>query len=382
MKTKKKSRLIRILVTLTLTLILAVMAELYLRETATYITRSTLQKTNGLVEQDPEFLVESTARGRRLVPNASVVINNHFLSKRDIPVQTNSLGFRDDDVAKDKGSDEFRVLVLGDSITIGDYLPKHEVYVEYAEQLLKESYPTKKISLINSGVGNTGTEEQLLLLEDTGAQVKPDLVLVALYLNDSRPPWGFSGEIGNRGWIRRHSILIEALYQQIKLFGWVREKGALQFEWIPAKGTLDWKKSSSDFSKLVDLAQYDWGAAWKDDGWSKTSTVLKQIQAKSSLLGAKTALAIFPVSFQVEADFLDDMPQQKARALATELGLPFLDLLPTFREHRGAELFFDQCHPTTRGNQIAGEAFATFVSDLVPVQNPRPELGPKAAPPA
>ena len=37
---------------------------------------------------------------------------------------------------------------------------------------------------------------------------RPDLVVVAFYLNDSRPPWGFtfSDEVGHPGWLRRHSV--------------------------------------------------------------------------------------------------------------------------------------------------------------------------------
>jgi len=47
------------------------------------------------IETHPEILIRHTRAGKRLQPNARVTIRNHRLSRRDILIETNSLGFRD-----------------------------------------------------------------------------------------------------------------------------------------------------------------------------------------------------------------------------------------------------------------------------------------------
>ena len=57
-----------------------------------------------------------------------------------IKIKINSLGFRDSEISANKKSNEMRILVLGDSITWGDYLQANEVYVELIEHYLNEEY--------------------------------------------------------------------------------------------------------------------------------------------------------------------------------------------------------------------------------------------------
>src|SRR5204863_3963757 len=100
------------------------------------------------IESDPELLIRYTPKGRRLIPGAHVRILNHRLSGLDVDMHINSLGFRDRELSPKKSPEEFRVLVLGDSITWGDYLPAEEVYVEQAERLLNPSPDGRRVELI------------------------------------------------------------------------------------------------------------------------------------------------------------------------------------------------------------------------------------------
>jgi len=75
-------------------------------------------------------------------------------------------------------------------------------------------------------------------------------------------------------------------------------------------------------------------------------------------------LVLHPVRDQVESSVLDDTPQRYFLELATDLGLPALDLLPTFRtafNNHDRPLFFDHCHHTPRGAEIvASEIYRTL----------------------
>ena len=229
--------------------------------------------TNGgrFIATDPELLIRYTPRGRRLVPGAQVRILNHRLSGLDIEMQVNSRGFRDRELSPQKSPDEFRALVLGDSITWGDYLPAEAVYVERAEQLLNPASDGRRVELINAGVGDVGIREELFILEESGLATEPDLVVLGFYLNDSRPPWGFAGELGRPGWLRRHSAFADHVFRAYQLQRWFKEEGEHRSAWIPAMGEVPWRENCQAFERLAGMARFDWGAAWQPESWSPCS---------------------------------------------------------------------------------------------------------------
>ncbi|MBW2493352.1 MAG: hypothetical protein JRE43_01265, partial [Deltaproteobacteria bacterium] len=80
---------------------------------------------------DAGFYVH-TPTGRRLRRGASGMITGHHLSRKDVEFSTNSLGYRDDEIGE-KGERDYRILALGDSITLGDYVSAEQTYPEYVE---------------------------------------------------------------------------------------------------------------------------------------------------------------------------------------------------------------------------------------------------------
>ncbi|MBI2948402.1 MAG: SGNH/GDSL hydrolase family protein [Verrucomicrobia bacterium] len=335
--------------------------EAWFRARATRVVAARLADAGFLVQSDPELLIRSTTRGRRLVPGAHVRILNHRLSGLDIDMQINSLGFRDCELSPRKSPGEFRALVLGDSITWGDYLPAEAVYVEQAERRLNPSLDGRRVELINAGVGDVGIREELEILEESGLAAQPDLVVLSFYVNDSRPPWGFAGEIGRPDWLRRHSALAAEAYRAFRLERWIKAQGEERFVWIYGLGEGQWKRDPAAFDRLAWMARYDWGAAWQPESWSKVEAELARLRRLSARHGFRVLVVAFPVRFQVETEFLDDLPQRELAKRARENGFGFLDLLPTFRSHRGEKIFFDHCHPGAEANVWIGEALARHI---------------------
>jgi lysophospholipase L1-like esterase len=336
--------------------------EVYLRRTTTHVVEE--HETSVLSRRfllSTERLIRQTPQGRRLIPNARVVIKNHGTSGRDVHVRINSLGFRDDEIPVVKRPGEARILVLGDSITWGDYIEAEEVYVERMQQQLRRLLPDRPIEVINAGVGDVGLAEEIAILKETGLKVEPDVVMVAFYLNDSRPPWGFSGELGSRGWLRRHSLLAETLYKQLKVAQWLRSGGEDRVRWANARTTLDWKHDRAKLLELASLANFDWGAAWVPSSWELIDRELAELKRLSEENHFKVAIVSFPVSYQVYADFLEDAPQRTMEGKAHALGFAYFDLLPLLREHKDDNLYFDHCHPREEANTIIGQAIAEFV---------------------
>jgi len=99
------------------------------------------------------------------------------------PVRSNSLGFRDDEVAEGKAPGEFRIWVLGDSIASGFGVREEDRFTERLETLLNaEGSPAvrlgRRVRVINSAVGGHGTWHEALVLERFIERIVPDEVLL------------------------------------------------------------------------------------------------------------------------------------------------------------------------------------------------------------
>jgi lysophospholipase L1-like esterase len=361
MKETKRKIIIFFLSPILLCSAIAFALELYLRYTAPYVINPQAKNLPAQIQHNPEFVVKYTSKGKRLIPNAHVIIKNHRLSNQDIRMDINSLGFRDKEMSEQKIENEVRILILGDSITWGDYLPAEKVYVEQIEKRLSNSFPQKKVEVINAGIGDAGLKEEIDLLIEQGLKTKPDLVLIAFYLNDSRPPWGFTGELNHRGIIRRTSLLAETAYKKIKLMNWIKKDGTDRFQWIKLQNILSWSNNKKDFLTLTESAKYDWGAAWNNESWVTIDKHLSKLKILSEQHNFKVGIIMFPVSYQVYSNFNENTPQITLKKKAQNLGFLFYDLLPTLKNHRTENIYFDICHPNEKGNAIIGEAISNFL---------------------
>lgn len=337
--------------------------ELYLRLSRTHIVRESADGSFSRLESDAEFLIDYTPKGRRLIPDSRVLIKNHRISGRDVMMEVNSLGFRGAEIPRDKTPDEFRVLILGDSITWASYLPEEETYVRRLEGYLRKLLPGRKVEVLNAGVGDVGLKEEIDILKERGLAARPDLVILSFYLNDSRPPWGFAGELGKRGWLRRHSLLAETIYKNLKLRRWNKEKGEDRLAWTKAMNRLNWKNDRRAFLHLAELAKYDWGAAWEPSSWSAIDRDLARLKTLSEENNFTVVVAVFPVAFQVYAAFREDAPQLILKKKAERLGFFYLDLLPFLRKYRREEkdVYYDWCHPAGKTNDFIARILAQFL---------------------
>lgn len=341
--------------------------EIYMRRTQPYIVMDVV-KLNQALEKAGEsrrFFVAYTMDGRRLVPDTRSMVKNHPLSHQDVEIRINSQGFRGPEIPEPKPAGQFRVLVMGDSITLAPYLPEDKTYVAVMQDRLRELTASRDVLVINGGVVDVGIKEEVDILAEQGLAVKPDLVVVGFYLNDLRPPLGFPGEKQAPGFIRRYSVLAQFIYQRLELKKFIADKGLGRFD---AKDQLkkdDWKKDRDAFMRLVNFTHFDWGAAWKDGEWEIVDRELARLKDYAAQNNFRVIIAAFPVSFQVYADFIEDKPQRIMQAKAAQYGFQYIDLLPVFRQNSGRELFYDHCHLNPLGNQIAGREIADKINEAM-----------------
>lgn len=310
-------------------------------------------------------VIESSEKGKRFKPNLDLTVYNAWVShKPKLVLRTNSLGLRGEEISLDSAG-EFRVLVLGDSITWAGYLPQEETYVYKLEGLLNKE-PKNKIKIINAGIGDVGIEEETNFLKEVFDKVSPKMVILSFYLNDSRPSLGFESE-KKLSWVKflQRSRFIDFLYNNIQVQMYLMRHNMLgagyRYRWFYLSKNPKWRTDRVYFKKMVEEANLDWGAAWNENSWGIIESNVQELKKFSEEKNFKLLIACFPVSFQVYADFLDDTPQKNIMGITTKNNIPFLDLMPKLRENNRIKLFYDHCHLNVEGQRIVAEELAKYI---------------------
>jgi lysophospholipase L1-like esterase len=102
--------------------------------------------------------------------------------------RTNRFGVRGPDFPEHKPPRTFRVLVIGDSFTMGASVPEEDVYAARLERRLNETRHDRRYHVINLGIGGLAAAHVLHRLERVGVRFEPDLIVYGYTLNDIEGP--------------------------------------------------------------------------------------------------------------------------------------------------------------------------------------------------
>lgn len=348
-------------------------AELFLRFKFPYVIDLKEPKLiQWILTSDLASLYERSAYGKRLRANTRVLIRNHPFSKENVHIRVNDKGFRGESIPEKKAENEYRILVLGDSLTLQDYLPEEDLFTELMQRELNASQSQRLIRVINGGNTDFGLKEEIAFLEDRGLPIQPNMVIVGFYLNDSEPSWGVQGKLGikKKAYWLRSSLALSRLYLNYKLYQWAKRTGFSKFQWTKQTNRLDWKHNRDAFLALAKEARYGWGAAWQEDSWAIIDQGLRRLEEISKKNHFQVFIVIFPVAYQVEAHFLENKPQQLLKNTAVSLGFDTYDPLPMLREHKDSHLFYDECHLTRTSNNLIGQGIVRILKERYITENP------------
>ena len=102
-----------------------------------------------------------------------------------IRYRINSLGFRGDDIDREKPKGALRVLCLGDSTTYGVMVEGRRIYTSVLERKLSEMLAPRRVEVINGGVPGYSSFQASLFLSDRCFELEPDIITLCVGLNDS-----------------------------------------------------------------------------------------------------------------------------------------------------------------------------------------------------
>lgn len=307
-------------------------------------------------------------------------------------VRTNSLGLRGAEVSPAKPVDVFRIVVVGDSIVEAAQVMEEQTFAQRLERSLNSSSPSRRVEVLNAGVGGWGTGQEMLYLRQEGLRLQPDLVLLVLYsgndiANNSsklerqdvldslyKPYWEIDASNGLRQVPHRERIP-EALDEWL----WLGRRSSALFNYVETGffdkfkyGQLDFIGDRADLGKPVLLAQYP--PEW-EESWQVTERLLAAAAQDSAAAGSGFVVVLAPSTFQVMPDDWRDLirtgrrpasdwdqekPNKKMAGITARRGLPLIDLLPALRAARDAglrRLYFEHDkHWTATGHEVVAQA--------------------------
>ena len=307
---------------------------------------------------------------------------------------TNSHGLVGPDLPASKPSDEFRVVVLGDSYTVAGQVPYEQDFTTLLEQRL-HAEGHANVRVINAGVGGYTTFNEAGLLREDLSWLQPNLVVVMAFLGNDvaenvlatyggyrdapEHPDGVTWSqaaadllSASDAWFPRNPPRPEApaasgppsLRTRVRLAAsasWDQARAASRLlgrlfgDPIHAAGvtTAPGAAPPSREQRRLSVASFEWTILRDipreehlDAAWPLFRRYLRDIQQTASSVGAPTFLVAIPEMAQfddqmrarVMADyrFADDevdwdQPQHRLGAEAARAGVPMLDLLPIFR---------------------------------------------------
>ena len=109
-------------------------------------------------------------------PNQRGVYKGHLY-------QTNSTGFRGREYVREKPSNAFRIVAIGDSFTMGDGVDEDQAYPALLEKALNTSGPGH-YEVLNLGIAGFNVRHSLDRLHKIGLMFAPDLILYGFTIND------------------------------------------------------------------------------------------------------------------------------------------------------------------------------------------------------
>jgi lysophospholipase L1-like esterase len=248
----------------------------------------------------------------------------------DVSVQINSDGLRDDEYPVER-NERRRIVFLGDSLTFGWGVEQEESFEHLLERELDRVAPTE---ILNFGIGNYNTSQEVRLFEVKGLRYKPDLVVLFYFINDAEPT------------PRRSK------------YAWLGHSRLMSFYWSRIKAVRARYGDAPNFYGFYsDLYRED------QPGWIATQRAFARLAQICVQHGIAVRAILLP-----ELHRLREYPFSKEHARVmrslTEHGIPALDLAPLFRnEEQPMSLWVsrDDAHPNSRAHALISQYSLPFL---------------------
>jgi lysophospholipase L1-like esterase len=258
-----------------------------------------------------------------------------------VPFSINSRGFRDQEYSEEKPADVFRIVMLGDSTTVGWGVPADQTVAKIMERRLNQSRVPgcHRFEVINAGVGNYGTVQEYNHYLTYDRAFHPDLVILEYFINDPEPVPR-----------ERNVFLLGQSY--LLAFAVSRFDGILR----RAGARPNWKEY--------------YAGLYNEDraGLQACKKALAQLAAATTADGGKLLVAILPELHEINDGYPFIREQQKIKDVLAANQVPVIDLIDGLRGHgpeRSLWVTPADDHPNAKANSLIVDQILPHVLDQV-----------------
>jgi len=242
--------------------------------------------------------------------------------------KTNSKGLREREIPYERVAPGLRILMLGDSFTVGWGVPFEQTFAKRVERL----YAARGVNaeVINAGVGNYNTVMEVNYFLNEGNKYRPDVVVLNYIPNDAEPVPPLA----------QPNLLMRVCHSCVFLFGRIDtllRKMSLRPEW-----------------ETYYLNLYGGGDA---KGWLDAKASIGRLAAYCRSHNIKLLVAHLPELHDLQ-HYRFAKITELVRQAAKENGAEFIDVLPELKANDPATLWVSPSdpHPNALANELIANA--------------------------
>lgn len=281
----------------------------------------------------------------------------------EVGYHVNALGFRGPDVDAAPRPGVTRIVLLGDSIAFGYWVAEQDAVGAQLARLLDETGPPgRRFEVVNLGVPGYNLEQSIHALRTRAPALAPDLVVLALCLNDLEDVFSYEyGLTADRAERRSTTFgrLGEALLERSRLFSWVEYRRA----------ELSARRAFVEARNPLGNRLYEGGVQ------KQKETLLARFREMAAVLeprGTPALVAVFPTFGNRFANYPHRKLHDAAVGAARESGLHAVDLLPCFAPYAFADVRVDVVHPSPLGHRVAAHGIRDALCPVLGACRPAP----------
>lgn len=252
-----------------------------------------------------------------------------------VEVATNAKGQRDREIPYERTPGVLRIAMVGDSLTEGWGVPFEETFSKRIERLYEAA--GTKAEVVNLGVGNWNTVQEVQYFLTKGYQYKPDIVVLNYFVNDAEPTPARRTE---------PSLLLQYCYSCVFFKGRI-DTVLRQFT-----------SARQDYAEFY-LGLYDGG---KSETWLAAKAAIKRLADYCKANDIKLLVAHLPELHDVQ-NYRFGLVTDLVRQAASENQVPFVDVLPNLQSQPSASLWVTP--PDPHPNGFANEFIAAGLFDAL-----------------
>lgn len=306
----------------------------------------------------------------RMKPNINKTITNTFSrirhpSEKRYTVQSNALGFRGEEIPREKGADTFRVLIFGDSSSFGWGVNGSETYSAVFESVLEREAPSLNVEVGNFAIPGDSSAYGRLIVEKYAQKYSPDLVILGFGANDAKRVYNPHQEQVER--FRSSSTLHSLSYLFAEKSALYRAVKAIIIRITP-QPELEQKKAKKSVAVTRDQFQENLDVMTEESykSGSKEVLVLSLCTPGNYAYAAREFATDKGVTYLNGQKYLESLLSDiTSHRTHPEMVKRMEELYPAALERN--ELFYitsDLCHPNRIGHQLIGERIAELIREI------------------